>query len=81
MFFLARKPERAAAFQSGNVVLFHTDRGGLGGGGGGGARAPPPNFYGRAKSNAKFGQNLKISEKFWKNVLKKFLYFRENDVC
>jgi hypothetical protein len=30
---------------------------------GGGARAPQ-NFYGRAKSNAKFGQNLKISEKF-----------------
>ena len=30
---------------------------------GGGARAPK-NFYGRAKSNAKFGQNFKISEKF-----------------
>ena len=46
----------------------------------GGARgATPQNFYGRAKSNAKFGQNLKISEKFWYG-LKKFLYFRENYV-
>ena len=30
---------------------------------GGGARAPP-NFYDRAKITAKFGQNIKISEKF-----------------
>jgi hypothetical protein len=50
-------------------VLFSMHRrmgrgGGGGGGGGGGARAPP-NFYGRAKINAKFGQNIQISEKFW----------------
>jgi hypothetical protein len=31
----------------------------------GGARAPPPpNFCGRAKINATFGQNIKISEKY-----------------
>jgi hypothetical protein len=34
-------------------------------GGHGGGHVPPPNFYGRAKINAKFGQNiLKVSEKF-----------------
>ena len=32
--------------------------------GAGGGHVPPQNVYGRAKSNAKFGQNLKISEKF-----------------
>ena len=38
---------------------------------------PPPNFYGRAKITAKFGQNLKISEKFG-YVVNKFLYLCEN---
>jgi hypothetical protein len=52
-------------------VLFSMHRRMGRGGGHGGARAPP-NFYGRAKINAKFGQNIKISEKF--------LYLCENDV-
>jgi hypothetical protein len=34
-------------------------------GGGMGGHVPPPQiFYGRAKITAKFGQNIKISEKF-----------------
>jgi hypothetical protein len=37
------------------------------------------NFYVWAKINAKFGQNIKISEKFW-NVLKKNFYLCENYV-
>jgi hypothetical protein len=32
--------------------------------GGMGEHVPPKNFYGRAKITAKFGQNIKISEKF-----------------
>ena len=46
--------------------------------GGGGARATQ-NFYGRAKINAKFGQNIKVSGKF-RYVLKKYLYLCENYV-
>jgi hypothetical protein len=58
--------------------------------GGGGHVPPPPNFYGRAKINAKFGQNIKISEKFWspekffvslrklRDVGKIFWYVRQN---
>jgi hypothetical protein len=42
------------------------------GGHGGGGHVPPQNVHGRAKMNAKFGQNIKISEKFW-NVLWKLL--------
>jgi hypothetical protein len=61
----------------------------MGGGGGLGAHATP-NFYGRAKINAKFGQNIKISEKFWcpekifvslrklRDVGKIFWYVRQN---
>jgi hypothetical protein len=33
-------------------------------GGAWGARPPPQIFYGRAKTTAKFGQNIKISENF-----------------
>jgi hypothetical protein len=38
---------------------------------------PPKNFYGRAKINAKFGQNIKISEKFSDMTGKIFVMFVE----
>jgi hypothetical protein len=41
-----------------------TKYGRMGRGGGHGGHVPPPQFYGRAKITAKFGQNIKISEKF-----------------
>jgi hypothetical protein len=44
----------------------------------GGGHVLPQNFYGRAKINAKFGQNIKNSGKFW-YVQKKYLYLCEND--
>ena len=39
-------------------------------GGAWGARAPPK-FYGRAKITAKFGQNIKISEKLFVSLIAK----------
>jgi hypothetical protein len=50
----------------------------MGRGGARGGHVLPQNFYGRAKINAKFGQNIKISGKFW-YVQKKYLYLCEND--
>jgi hypothetical protein len=46
------------------------------GGHGGGARAPPKkNFYGRAKMNGTFGQNIKNSERLC--LEKIFVYLRK----
>ena len=48
----------------GGVFFWGGVKGPIGVWAGGHGHVPPQNFYGRAKITAKFGQNIKISEKF-----------------